>query len=79
MLPSTISCPHCTSILAIDSEGARLISPGIRPTPTGATAIGGTTVGAIIGGAVGGAPGAVIGGLIGLLLGSAAGQRERQE
>ena len=77
--PSIISCPHCNSMLRIDSEGVYLISPGIRPTPAGVPVVGGAVAGAIIGAAVGGAPGAVIGGLVGLLMGSAAGQRERQE
>ena len=77
--PSTISCPHCNSILMVDYNQVTLIRPGIQPTPAGAPTIGGGAVGAIIGGLVAGVAGAVIGGIIGLLIGSAAGQRERQE
>ena len=75
--PSTISCPHCSSVLRIDYEGVRLIKGGLRPPPRGAPTLGGMVAGGIIGGALAGPPGILVGGLIGALLGASAEKEKR--
>ena len=76
--PSIVSCPHCNSLLRVDSRGATLIRRGIRPTPSVAAPASGAAVGVIIGALIGGGAGAVVGGLIGLGIGAASQRRGRQ-
>lgn len=78
-LPVVVKCPHCKSLLRVQTDRVVVIQRRPIPLPPGTRTAAGAIGGLLLGGAVGGPVGAFLGLLFGGFLGAAAEAEEAKE